>query len=93
MVYEGVWIWERSSIAILSVNGKVGDDALYEAHRDFVNRSTCIKALAEKVCAGGVVPTFDRHPHRLEKLDQKVDDQKCEIQSEAPKPELRIVNG
>jgi hypothetical protein len=26
-------------------------------------------------------------------IDQKVDDQKCEIQSEAPKPELRIVNG
>jgi predicted DNA-binding transcriptional regulator AlpA len=26
-------------------------------------------------------------------IDQKVDNQKCEIQSEAPKPELRIVNG
>ena len=24
---------------------------------------------AEKVCAGGVVPTFDRHPHRLDRLD------------------------
>jgi len=26
-------------------------------------------------------------------IDQKVDNQKCEIQSKAPKPELRIVNG
>jgi len=26
-------------------------------------------------------------------IDQKVEDQKCEIESEAPKPELRIVNG
>ncbi len=35
-----------------------------------------MKALAKRVCAGAVVPTFDRHPHphRLEKLDQKVDD-------------------
>ena len=26
-------------------------------------------------------------------IDQKVEDQKCEIESEAPKPELRLVNG
>ena len=26
-------------------------------------------------------------------IDQKVEHQKCEIESEAPKPELRIVNG
>ena len=26
-------------------------------------------------------------------IDQKVEDQKCEIESEPPKPELRLVNG
>ena len=26
-------------------------------------------------------------------IDQKVEDQKCEIESEAPTPELRLVNG
>ncbi len=56
-------------IAISSIDGHVGDDALYEVHRnrDFVNLGSGIKALAKKVCAGGVVPTFDRHLTSLTK--------------------------
>ena len=63
----------------------IGDNALYEAHRDFVNLSTCIKALAEKVFAGGVVPTFDRHPRPFDMLDQTVDDPIMQSSSVIPR--------
>ena len=65
------------------------DDALHEAHKNFVNLSTCIKALSECVLACAVIHTFYRHPHRLDKLDQSVDDPIMQSSSVIPRDTRR----
>ena len=70
---EGVRWREWPRIAISTVDGHVGDDALEEASTNLVNWRTDVETLAERVFAGTAVPTSDRHPSRLGMLDQSAD--------------------
>ncbi len=67
---EGVRWRKWPRIAIPTVDGYIGDDALQEASISLVNWRTDIERLAERVFAGAAVPTSDRHPSRLGMLAQ-----------------------